>query len=265
MANHFDLRVDPSKLVPGAKSVITLLYNYYPEATQNSDDAKISKYAYGADYHEIIRPKLRQLLAKMQETMGNIEGRGFVDSAPVLEKAWAKKSGLGWVGKNALLINKSEGSFFFLATLIVDVALDYDSPYAKDYCGSCTRCIEACPTDAIVSNSVIDASKCISYLTIELKDELIPNQFQNEMKEWMFGCDICQDVCPWNRFSKPQSKPEISPNKAVLEFSIQDWLQLEEDTFKTLFKHSPIKRTKWKGIQRNALFISKSTDPDKIK
>ncbi|MBX9448358.1 MAG: tRNA epoxyqueuosine(34) reductase QueG [Taibaiella sp.] len=254
MADHFELRTDPTRLVPGAKSVITLLYNYYPEQ-QAETDIKVSKYAYGEDYHEIIRPKLRSLLQYISEHIGQVNGRGFVDSAPVLERAWAQKSGLGWIGKNAHLIHKQTGSFFFIATLIIDLELQYDDPYAKDYCGTCTRCIDACPTDAIVAPTVIDGSRCISYLTIELKDELMPQQFKGKLDNWIFGCDVCQDVCPWNSFASPQSKEELRPNPALLQFDIKDWLQLEEDTFKTLFRNSPIKRAKWKGLKRNVQFI----------
>lgn len=262
MENHFDLRTDPTRLVPNAKSVITLLYNYFPEEVNNDPDAKISKYAYGEDYHEVIRPKLRALLHHIQDQIGDVQGRGFVDSAPVLERAWAQKSGLGWIGKNAQLIHKQAGSFFFIATLIVDIELTYDDPFAKDYCGSCTRCIDACPTDAIVSPSVVDGSRCISYLTIELKDELIPHQFEGKMDNWIFGCDICQDVCPWNRLARPQAKSELQPNEHLLQFDIQDWMQLEEETFKTLFKNSPLKRSKWKGLKRNVSFIHSNKRAD---
>ncbi len=255
MENHFDLRIDPCKLVPGAKSVITLLKNYYPSAQQNTSEVKISKYAYGDDYHEVIREKLRALLVLMNENIGQVNGRGFVDSAPVLERSWAVKSGLGWIGKNGNLLNKNQGSFFFIATLIVDVELLYDDAYAKDFCGSCTRCIDACPTDAILPGKVVDGSKCISYFTIELKDQLIPQNMQGKFDDWMFGCDTCQDVCPWNRFSKPHNEPRFTPINEVLDYTVNDWQMLTEESFKTIFKNSPIKRTKYKGIKRNLQFI----------
>lgn len=255
MANHFDLRTDPRKLVPGAQSVITLMYNYFPETSGQDSQAKVSKYALGDDYHEIIRPLLRELLHRIQENIGEVAGRGFVDSAPVLERAWAQKSGLGWVGKNANLINKKSGSFFFLATLIIDLPLQYDDPFAGDFCGTCTRCIDACPTEAILSPAVVDGSKCISYLTIELKDELLPQEFSGKMDNWIFGCDVCQDVCPWNRFSTPHQKEALQPNEQLLSFDLNDWLDLEEETFKKIFARSPLKRSKWKGLQRNANFL----------
>ena len=255
MERNFDLRVDPSLLVPGAHSVITLLLNYYPEESQVADAPKISKYAYGADYHEVIRAKLNEFLFEIRENIGEVNGRGFVDSAPVLERAWAKRSGIGWVGKNANLITKQSGSFFFIATLITDLKLDYDDPFARDFCGTCTKCIDACPTEAILAPAIVDGSKCISYLTIELKDELIAPEFAGKMDNWMFGCDICQDVCPWNRFSKPHQQEAFKPIDAVLNFTSGDWEALNEDYFKQLLKHSPIKRTKWKGIQRNVNFL----------
>jgi epoxyqueuosine reductase len=256
MANHFDLRIDPAKLVPGAKSVITLLKNYYPAQQQIGDEVpRISKYAYGSDYHEVIRTQLKQLLAEMTNEIGEVQGRGFVDSAPVLERTWATKSGLGWVGKNGNLINKTAGSFFFIATLIVDVELHYDDPFAKDFCGTCTRCIDACPTDAILPDKVIDGSKCISHFTIELKDMLIPETMKGKFDNWMFGCDTCQDVCPWNRFSKPHNELAFTPIPAILNFTTKDWEELTEESFKQLFKHSPLKRTGYKGIQRNLKFL----------
>jgi epoxyqueuosine reductase len=258
MERNFDLRTNPKLLVPGARSVITLMMNYYPEAQQAADAPKIAKYAFGEDYHEVIRAKLHAFLAGLREQVGEVEGRGFVDSAPVLERRWAQKSGLGWIGKNANLITKSSGSFYFLATLIVDLELDYDDPYAKDFCGTCTRCLDACPTQAIVSPSVIDANKCISYLTIELKDELIPNELAGTFQNWMFGCDVCQDVCPWNRFSSPNTEERFAPIPEILNFTTGDWEQLDEDFFKVLLKHSPIKRSKWKGVQRNLQFIKTS-------
>jgi epoxyqueuosine reductase len=251
MERNFDLRVDPSKLVPGARSVITLILNYYPAEVQAPHAPKIAKYALGNDYHDVISVKLKELLTLMREQIGEIEGRGFVDSAPVLERAWALRSGLGWIGKNGNLINKKSGSFFFIATLIVDVELQYDDPFAKDYCGSCKRCLDACPTDALVSPTVVDGSKCISYLTIELKDEWIDPSLQRNMEGWMFGCDICQDVCPWNRFSSPHTHPELAALPEILNLSTQEWEEMNEELFKQLMKHSPLKRTKWKGIQRN--------------
>ena len=256
MNNYFDLRTDPSKLVPGAKSVITVLMNYFPQQVQTPLQPKIAKYAYGNDYHEVIREKLKQLLAMMKEEIGEINGRGFVDSAPVLERAWATKSGLGWIGKNGNLLNKHSGSFFFIATLIVDVELAYDDPFAKDYCGSCRRCIDACPTDAILENKVVDGSKCISYFTIELKDALLPDHLKNEFSNWMFGCDVCQDVCPWNRFSKPHNELQFTPIPQVLNFTTADWEDLTEESFKEVFKNSPLKRRKFEGIKRNLKFIS---------
>jgi epoxyqueuosine reductase len=256
MQQHFEMRVDPSVLVPGAKSVITLLMNYYPEATQNKDAPKISKYAYGTDYHTIIRNKLHEFFFLLKEKFGNINGRGFVDSAPVLERSWAQKSGLGWIGKNGNLINKKQGSYFFIASLIVDMELEYDSPINKDYCGSCTRCIDECPTEAIGSDKVVDGSKCISYFTIELKDALIPENMKNKFDNWMFGCDVCQDVCPWNRFSKANSEIGFTPIPEILSFTANDWIELTEDKFKILFKDSPIQRTKFAGIKRNLQFIS---------
>ncbi len=256
MENHFDLRVDPTKLVPGAKSVITVIKNYFPETKQNADAPKVSKYAYGKDYHEVIRAKLKQLLLAMNNEIGEINGRGFVDSAPVLERSWAVKSGLGWIGKNGNLINKQSGSFYFIATLIVDVELDYDDPFAKDFCGSCRRCIEACPTDAILENKVVDGSKCISYFTIELKDALLPAEMKGKFENWMFGCDVCQDVCPWNSFSKPPDEVDFSPLPEVLNFTTQDWEELTEESFKQIFRYSPLKRAKFEGIKRSLKFIN---------
>lgn len=255
MENHFDLRTNPSLLVPGAKSVITLMCNYFPSEKQHEDAPKVSKYAFGNDYHDVIRAKLKQLLQWMKKETGEINGRGFVDSAPVMERAWAVKSGLGWVGKNGNLINKQSGSFFFIATLIIDIEMDYDDPYAKDYCGSCTRCIEACPTDAILENKVVDGSKCISYFTIELKDALIPDAMKGKFDNWLFGCDVCQDVCPWNRFSKPNQEQQFTPINEILNFSTNDWEELTEESFKIIFKNSPLKRTKFKGIKRNIKFL----------
>ena len=254
MANHFDLRIDPAKLVPGARSVITLLLNYFP-AQQRTANPQIAKYAYGNDYHEVIRAKLKALMQLIKEQVGEINGRGFVDSAPVLERTWAQKSGLGWVGKNGNLINKRNGSFFFIATLITDMELSYDDAFAKDYCGTCTKCIDSCPTEAILPDKVVDGSKCISYFTIELKDALIPDRMKNKFDNWMFGCDTCQDVCPWNRFSKPTPEINFTPLTAILNFSKNDWEEMTEENFKILFKNSPLKRSKFAGIKRNLKFI----------
>lgn len=255
MANHFDLRVDPTLLVPGAKSVITLMLNYFPSVQQKENTPHISKYAYGNDYHEVIRSKLKELLALIKTTIGEVNGRGFVDSAPVLERSWAQRSGLGWIGKNGNLISKQNGSFFFLATLICDLELEYDSPFAKDYCGSCRKCIDHCPTDAILPDKVVDGSKCISYFTIELKDALIDESMKGKFNNWMFGCDVCQDVCPWNRFSKPTKEEHFAPIPEILNLSSKEWEEMSEETFKQVFKHSPLKRTKYAGIQRNLKFI----------
>ncbi len=256
MQNNFELRVDPQKLVPGAKSVITLLLNYFPETTQNSNVPKISKYAYGRDYHEAIRKKLNEFLKIIKAAIGDFNGRGFVDSAPVLERAWAQKSGLGFIGKNGNLINKKAGSFFFIATLIVDIELIPDDAYAKDYCGNCTRCIDACPTEAILPDKVVDGSKCISYFTIELKDALIPEKMKGKFDNWLFGCDVCQDVCPWNRFASPHQMEAFKPLPQILEFTKKDWEEMTEESFKIIFKESPLKRRKYEGIKRNLKFIS---------
>lgn len=254
MANYFDKRLDPRILVPGAKSVISLLLNYYPSETQEDPTApKISKYAYGKDYHFVIKEKLNELLEYIKENIGEVDGRVFVDSAPVMDKAWAKKGGLGWVGKNSNLINKNSGSFFFIAELIVDLELEYDGAI-KDYCGTCTRCMDACPTDAIIAPYVVDGSKCISYFTIELKEN-IPNEVKGKLDNWMFGCDVCQDVCPWNRFSKPNTEKQFLPANELLEMSKNDWQELTEDTFKRVFKDSAVKRTKFSGLTRNINFI----------
>jgi epoxyqueuosine reductase len=255
MENYFDLRTDPTKLVPGAKSVITLLLNYFPEETQKEGNPKISKYAYGFDYHEVIKAKLKSFLQILRENIGEINGRGFTDSAPVLERSWAQRSGLGWVGKNGNLITKESGSFFFIATLITDLELETDNPFIKDYCGTCTKCIEACPTDAILPDKVIDGSKCISYFTIELKDMLIPENMKGRFENNLFGCDICQDVCPWNRFSKPNTTTEFTPINEVLNFNEKDWEELTEESFKIIFRKSPIKRSKFEGIRRNLNFL----------
>jgi epoxyqueuosine reductase len=254
MENHFDLRIDPSKLVPGAKSVITLLKNYYPEKPLEQE-LKISKYAYGTDYHTVIKTSLKNMMAAAQEKVGQFAGRGFVDSAPVLERSWAQRSGLGWIGKNGNLLTKNSGSFFFIATLITDLELEYDDPFAKDYCGSCRRCVEACPTEAISEGKVVNGNKCISYFTIELKEEIIPEEMKGKFDNWMFGCDVCQDVCPWNRFSKPHKEEGFSPLPELLDLSTKEWKELSEEMFKKIFKHSPLSRSKHKGIQRNIRFL----------
>jgi epoxyqueuosine reductase len=255
MENYFDLRTDPTKLVPGARSVITLLMNYFPEERQSHDAPKISKYAYGNDYHHVIRKKLKLFLQFIRENIGEVQGRGFVDSAPVLERSWAQRSGLGWIGKNGNLITKQHGSFYFIATLITDLVLDCDDPFAKDYCGSCRRCIDACPTDAIQENKVIDGSRCISYFTIELKEQLIPDEMKGKFQDWMFGCDICQDVCPWNRFAVARREEAFKPIPEILNFTTGNWEALTEEKFKEIFQHSPIKRSKYEGIRRNLKFL----------
>ncbi len=256
MENHFDKRLNPTLLVDDAKSVVSLLYNYYPEQTQNPEAPKISKYAYGLDYHDVIKEKLKEFLNSIKEQIGDISGRAFVDSAPVLDKAWAKKGGLGWIGKNANLINKQQGSFFFIAELIIDLELEYDGP-VKDYCGTCTKCIDACPTSAIVEPYIVDGSKCISYFTIELKDA-IPAEFKDKMDNWAFGCDVCQDVCPWNSFSKTHHEPHFKNTNGLLDYSSNDWYELSEELFTKLFKGSAVKRTKYKGLKRNLEFIKPS-------
>jgi epoxyqueuosine reductase len=253
MENHFDKRLDPTKLVEGSKSVISLLLNYFPSEQQNPDAYKISKYAYGTDYHFVIKDKLKNLLHFIQEEIGEVHGRAFVDSAPVLDKAWAAKSGLGWIGKNSNLLTQQVGSFYFVSELIVDLELEYDTP-VTDHCGTCTACIDACPTEAIVQPYVVDGSKCISYLTIELKNE-IPSEFDGKLDDWMFGCDVCQDVCPWNRFSKSHSEPLFDPNPDVLSFTKKDWEEITEDVFKKIFKKSAVKRTKLSGLRRNIDFL----------
>lgn len=253
MENHFDKRLDPTLLVDDGKSVISLLLNYYPDSIQNDESFKISKYAYGQDYHFVIKDKLKEFLHSIQANIGEVSGRAFVDSAPVLDKAWAAKSGLGWIGKNSNLITQKVGSFYFIAELIIDLELEYD--YAvTDHCGSCTACIDACPTQAIVAPYIVDGSKCISYYTIELKENL-PEEMKGKFDEWMFGCDTCQDVCPWNRFSKPHSEPLFNPNQDLLSFTKKDWIEITEETFRTVFKNSPIKRTKFDGLKRNINFL----------
>ncbi len=254
MENHFDMRLDPRILVPDAKSVISLTYNYYTDQEQNEDAPKISRYAYGEDYHHVVKDKLKILLQHMQETIGDLNGRCFVDSAPVMERAWASKAGIGWIGKHSLLINKTQGSFFFLAEIIVDAELEYDAHFATDHCGTCTACMDACPTNAIVENKVLDGSKCISYFTIELKDA-IPTSYKNKFDDWMFGCDICQEVCPWNRFSKQHNEPKFTPNAKLLAMNRREWQEITEDVFNELFKKSAVKRTKYEGLKRNILFL----------
>jgi len=276
MENHFDKRLDPTLLVPGAKSVISLLYNYYPEkdlsknnppASTNLSDGtlvksevsagrlKIAKYAYGEDYHFVIKDKLKEFLQRIHEQIGEVNGRAFVDSGPVMERAWAKKSGVGWIGKNSLLLNRSMGSFFFLAELIVELELEYDGP-VKDYCGTCTACMDACPTDAIPQPYVVDGSKCISYFTIELKDE-IPADVKGKFENWIFGCDICQDVCPWNSFSRPHQEPRFRPRQQLEDMKQQDWKEITDEVFQKLFKKSAVKRTKLEGLKRNIRFVTK--------
>jgi epoxyqueuosine reductase len=258
MENYFELRVDPTRLVPSAKSVITLLLNYYPAEQQTSGSYKIAKYAYGEDYHNVIRKKLNEFLFRIRESIGAVNGRGFVDSAPVLERSWAQLSGSGWIGKSGNLITKEGGSYFFIATLITDLELEYDDPFAKDYCGTCTRCIDACPTDAILENKVVDGSKCISYLTIELKELLIPGDMNGKFDNWIFGCDVCQDVCPWNRFASPTKEIAFTPLPSILNMSTSEWHDMTEDAFSKLFRNSPLKRSKYEGIQRNLRFLAKS-------
>ena len=255
MENHFDKRLDPRKLVEGARSVISLALNYYTDQKQEDPSApKISQYAFGEDYHFVIKDKLKQLLEFISTEIGEVNGRAFVDSAPGLDKAWAKKAGIGWIGKHTNLINKHSGSFFFLAELITDLDLEYDIAPSKDHCGTCTRCIEACPTDAIIAPYVVDGSRCISYLSIELKNEL-PSEFKGKMDNWMFGCDICQDVCPWNKFSVLHKEPAFKPHEELLSLTLSDWQEITEDTFKKVFKNSAVKRTKYKGLKRNIEFL----------
>ncbi|RYJ37252.1 Epoxyqueuosine reductase [Flavobacterium anhuiense] len=253
MENHFDKRLDPTLLVDDGKSVVSLLLNYYPDSFQNDESFKISKYAYGQDYHFVIKDKLKEFLHSIQENIGEVSGRAFVDSAPVLDKVWAAKSGLGWIGKNSNLITQKVGSFYFIAELIIDLELEYDHA-VTDHCGTCTACVDACPTQAIVAPYIVDGSKCISYYTIELKENL-PEEMKGKFDEWMFGCDTCQDVCPWNRFSKPHSEPLFNPNPDLLSFTKKDWLEITEETFRTVFKNSPIKRTKFEGLKRNINFL----------
>ena len=259
LENNFDQRLDPRLLVPGAKSVISLVYNYYPKRdlvkNNSNDNFKIAKYAYGEDYHFVVKDKLKILIEQIQNEVGDFTGRAFVDSAPVHERAWAQKSGLGWIGKNSLLLNKSMGSFFFLAELVVDIDLEYDGP-AKDYCGTCTACMDACPTEAIPMPYIVDGSRCISYFTIELKGE-IPVEHKGEFESWIFGCDICQDVCPWNRFSRPHDEPRFDPHEDIGRMNRREWEEITEDVFQRLFKKSAVKRAKFSGLKRNVEFLRK--------
>lgn len=255
MENHYDKRLDTRKLVEGSKSVITMTYNYFPAETKPEGKPKIAKYAYGEDYHFVLKDKMRSVIETLQQQIGTFEARVFVDSAPVLERAWAAKSGLGWIGKHSLLLSKKQGSFFFIAQIICDLELLDDAP-VTDHCGSCTACIDACPTDAIVANQVVDSNKCISYLTIELRDQ-IPVGFKDQMEDWVFGCDICQDVCPWNRFSKPNTEERFTPKQEILHNNWEDWEEITEDVFKNVFKKSAIKRTKFSGFLRNLHFAKR--------
>jgi epoxyqueuosine reductase len=253
MEDYFDKRLDPTLLVEDGKSVISLLLNYYPSEFQNEESYKISKYAYGKDYHNVIKKKLKKLLNTIKREIGDVSGRAFIDFAPVMEKAWAAKSGLGWLGKNNNLLTKQVGSFYFIAELIIDLELDYDHA-TTDHCGSCTACIDACPTQAIIQPYVVDGSKCISYFTIELKDNL-PQEMKGKLDDWVFGCDVCQDVCPWNKFSKPHKEPYFTPNKEILSFTKKDWEEITEDTFNKVFKGSAVNRTQLSGFKRNIQFI----------
>ena len=255
LENHFDKRLDPTLLVPGAKSVVSLIYNYYPQQNlEQPNEFKVAKYAYGEDYHFVVKDKLKILLDDIQREIGEVQGRAFVDSAPVMERAWAKRSGIGWIGKNSLLLNKQMGSFFFLAELIIDLDLNYDSP-VKDFCGTCTACMDACPTDAIPEPYVVDGSKCISYFTIELKEE-IPADVKGKFQNWIFGCDICQDVCPWNSFSKPHHEERFNATPQLASMAKQEWKEITNDVFEILFKKSPVKRTRLDGLKRNIRFVS---------
>nr|WP_194508467.1 tRNA epoxyqueuosine(34) reductase QueG [Psychroserpens luteus] len=253
MENHFDKRLDPTKLVEGSKSVVSLLLNYFPSEIQNPESYQLSKYAYGTDYHFVIKDKLKELLYSIQDKIGDVHGRAFVDSAPVLDKAWAAKSGLGWIGKHSNLLTQQIGSFYFIAELIIDLDLEYDHA-TTDHCGTCTACIDACPTEAITEPYVVDGSKCISYFTIELKEN-IPTEFKGQFNDWMFGCDICQDVCPWNRFSKAHSEPLFNPHPELLSMTKKDWEEITKDTFNKIFKKSAVKRTKFEGLNRNINFL----------
>lgn len=254
MENHFDMRLDPRLLVPEAKSVISLSYNYYNSTKQPEGALKIAKYAFGEDYHFVVKDKLNILLENIQTHIGEVQGRCFTDSAPILEHAWAKRAGVGWQGKHSLLLQKQRGSFFFLAEIILDVELEYDIPFMTDHCGTCTACIDACPTNAIMENRIVNGSKCISYATIELKDA-IPDSFKGHMEDWMFGCDICQDVCPWNRFSQEHNEPRFLPNEKLISMRRKEWIDISKEVFSEIFKKSPVKRTKYEGLKRNIDFI----------
>ncbi|MEQ8908297.1 MAG: tRNA epoxyqueuosine(34) reductase QueG [Vicingaceae bacterium] len=255
--NHFEKRVDPRKLVPGTKSVISLLFNYHTHDKQEDPEApKLAKYAYGKDYHFVIKERLKQLFLYIQERIGAVEGRYFVDSAPVLDRAWARETGLGWVGKNSMLINKQKGSDFFIASMMLDLELSYDQPI-QDYCGTCTKCIESCPTDAIMENREINSNRCISYLTIELKEEDIPDEFAGKMNNWAFGCDICQDVCPWNRFAEQNTEESFQPKQTLMSLSKEQWFGMEKEQYQRLFQKSPVKRAKYSGLKRNLMFLKK--------
>ncbi len=256
MENHFDKRLDPRKLEPGTKSIIVLLHNYFPEQTQPDDTYKISKYAYGKDYHFILKNKMRKLVAEIQEKTGEFQYRIFTDSAPVLERQWAQRAGLGWIGKNSLLLQPRKGSFYFIAEILTDLELEYDTPATFDRCGRCTRCINACPTEAILPDRTINASQCISYLTIELKDEILPAEFENRMNDWIFGCDVCQDVCPWNRNPLPHNEPDFRPHPDLLSLTKKDWENLTLPVFNELFRKSAVKRTGFKGLMRNIGFVN---------
>ena len=259
LENYFDKRLDPTLLVPGAKSVVSLLYNYYPEKDLTRKGTyKVAKYAYGEDYHFVVKEKLREFIQEIRRAIGDVHGRAFVDSAPVMERAWARKSGVGWIGKNSLLLTREGGSFFFLAELIIDLELEYDGPL-KDYCGTCTACMDACPTEAIPEPYVVDGSRCISYFTIELKEE-IPDDVKGKFENWIFGCDICQDVCPWNKFSKPHEQSRFNPPPELENMNTSDWRDLTEDVFKNVFKSSPLKRTKFEGLKRNIRFVASEGD-----
>jgi epoxyqueuosine reductase len=255
LENHFEERLDPTLLVPGAKSVISLLFNYYPESADENTKCKVARYAHGKDYHYVIKDKLKSFLTFISQQIGEVNGRVFVDSAPVMERQWAAKSGLGWLGKNTLLINRQQGSYFFLAEMILDLELEVDGPI-KDYCGTCTRCLDACPTDAFTQEKVLDASKCISYLTIELKEE-IPNEFEGKFNNWIFGCDICQEVCPWNRFSKAHRERSFEKTEGIMQLEAGHWDEMTEELFNIAFKDSPLKRAKYKGLQKNIAFLNK--------
>jgi len=257
LENYFDKRLDPALLVPGAKSVVSLLYNYYPgKELSHESGYKVAKYAYGEDYHFVVKEKLKQFIQDIRDSIGQVQGRAFVDSAPVMERAWAKKSGIGWIGKNSLLLTREGGSFYFLAELVIDLELEYDGPL-KDYCGTCTACMDACPTDAIPDPYVVDASKCISYFTIELKEE-IPSEMKGKFENWIFGCDICQDVCPWNRFATPHQQPRFDPSPEFQNMTTNDWQELTEEVFRKVFKDSPLKRTKYEGLKRNIRFVEQA-------